>query len=313
MQSVTMKRAKWVKPSHAREPVSPVAAGALRERYDMVWEYASLSAAKWEDDAEFVHQLRVATRRAAAAMETFAELLPPHKSRRMLKRLNRLRQATGEARDADVLMDRFSRQQSEGRDELATVLDQLRKLRCEAQKAIVVAVDRLAEKGFVRKAEALCERIRWRDEGPEPTYADQAPSLLAREVKKFFAAAAHDLSDSHALHELRIQGKALRYTMEVLSGAFDRRFRHEIYPQFREFQDRLGAINDHAAAHKRLAEWAEGLAQPLAGEFAHLAEVESQRSSELRQEFLAWWSDERRLELQQQLGSTARIETDVQP
>jgi CHAD domain-containing protein len=66
----------------------------------------TLAAKKSADDIEYVHQLRVATRRASAAVQIFAELLPKRKSRLINRRLRELRQAAGEARDLDVLGER---------------------------------------------------------------------------------------------------------------------------------------------------------------------------------------------------------------
>ena len=67
---------KWLTDTHQDQPVSSVARGAIRERLDLVWEFADLAAHRADADIEYVHQLRVSSRRANAALFIFFELLP---------------------------------------------------------------------------------------------------------------------------------------------------------------------------------------------------------------------------------------------
>src|SRR5262249_9204837 len=55
-----------------------------------------------DKDPEHVHQLRVGTRRARAALDIFALCLPPKAHKNAKKLLRGLRRAAGEARDWDV-------------------------------------------------------------------------------------------------------------------------------------------------------------------------------------------------------------------
>lgn len=54
------------------------------------------------DDAEPLHDMRVATRRLRAALEICAPCFPPKRHRKALKRVERLADALGERRDRDV-------------------------------------------------------------------------------------------------------------------------------------------------------------------------------------------------------------------
>jgi CHAD domain-containing protein len=299
-----LKRAKWVKSNQAHEPISHVAAVVIRERLNMVWEYAPLAAKKWEEEPEFLHQMRVGTRRSAAALVTFAELLPPNKTRRMHKRLKRLRKSSGEARDLDVLIERLQKQNESGGGH-GPSLAKLHEMRAATQSAIVQAVDRLAERDFPRKVTALCDRIRWRSDSEEPTYAEEARRLMSREVENFVAAASKDLSDNNSLHALRIEGKQMRYTMEVLAGAFDSHFRQELYGEMRELQDKLGEINDHAAAEQRFHTWALQSVDDVATNFEQLAAAEREITRQKRENFLQWWTDQRSQQLTNKLRDVA--------
>lgn len=54
------------------------------------------------DDAERVHDMRVATRRLRAALEIFEDCFPRKRHRKALKKAKALASALGERRDADV-------------------------------------------------------------------------------------------------------------------------------------------------------------------------------------------------------------------
>ena len=61
-------------------------------------------------DIEYVHDMRVASRRLRAAMRNFADCFTPKKEfRRYLKRVERITSTLGDVRDLDVLIDRFQK------------------------------------------------------------------------------------------------------------------------------------------------------------------------------------------------------------
>ena len=95
-----------------------------------------------------------------------------------------------------------------------------------------------------------------------PTFGQAANRALGLLVEDFFTAAAADFSDYLALHAFRIQGKQLRYAMEIFAGAFDRTLRSELYPLVEQLQEKLGAINDYATARELFVAW---LAEPDVG------------------------------------------------
>ena len=61
-------------------------------------------------DIEYVHDMRVASRRLCAALRNFADCFTPKKEfRRHLKRVERITSTLGDVRDLDVLIDRFQK------------------------------------------------------------------------------------------------------------------------------------------------------------------------------------------------------------
>ncbi len=61
-------------------------------------------------DIEYVHDMRVASRRLRAAMQNFADCFTPKKKFRWhLKRVERITSTLGDVRDLDVLIDQFQK------------------------------------------------------------------------------------------------------------------------------------------------------------------------------------------------------------
>src|SRR5262249_22855308 len=65
-------------------------------------------------DIEHVHRLRVATRRAGAALRIFESCLPDKTFRRVRKQLRAMRRAAGEARDWDVFIADLLQRRKQG-------------------------------------------------------------------------------------------------------------------------------------------------------------------------------------------------------
>ena len=63
---------KWIEGVKPEQLLTEVARQALRQRLRTVWDYAPMAAKKFEEDIEYVHQLRVATRRAGLRCKSLA-------------------------------------------------------------------------------------------------------------------------------------------------------------------------------------------------------------------------------------------------
>src|SRR5690349_24128611 len=97
-----MAGGKWISDLTSDTPVADAARHALTVRLDVVREYLPLALHEADKDPEHVHQLRVGTRRARAALDIFALCLPQKAYKSAKKLLRGLRRAAGEARDWDV-------------------------------------------------------------------------------------------------------------------------------------------------------------------------------------------------------------------
>ena len=96
------------------------------------------------------------------------------------------------------------------------------------------------------------------------------------------------------MHQFRISGKKLRYTMELLGSTFPPRFAKQLYPRLASLQDRLGRINDLATGQARYEAWSQECTVPAQCEYlGRLAQQEREQLEAARQEFLGWWTPAR--------------------
>jgi len=279
-------------------PVIEAAVAMLKDRLKLVRRQLSRAVRKGDKNAERVHQLRVATRRAAAALDFYEDFVPRKCAKQMAKRLKRIRRTAGRVRDCDLLLSRLS--SGVAQTESPSFIKRIHSLRGDAFEALCrlhkkhVTSNRL--KGQTR---VLLKRIRQKAERhPQRTaqrFNDWAPDRLRIFLRDFFAAAAPDLRDFAQLHRFRIRSKALRYAMELVAATFPPEFKHELYPVIERLQTLLGDINDESnflrsiggrlANKARLAD-IDGLKHQMAQEQHALDDLE--------REFAGWWTAERR-------------------
>jgi CHAD domain-containing protein len=283
---------KWVNGVSPEDLISDVAVRTLRGRLSAVQAYLPLAAEKSDEDIEHVHQLRVWTRRAAAALQLYEELMPRRRLAWLKKQLKRIRRAANEARDCDVLAERLKKQRSNWKAWLW--LEAVHVERAAAQEAIVAVSDRLErDNRFSRRIDKLLERARSRAREraafAAPRFGDWAHERLKPFVDQFFASAPLESIDESSLHQFRIRGKELRYAMELLAAVFPEEFRSDLYPAIEKIQDRLGQINDMAAAKARLCRKIETTEDPReANQFEQLLEVEQAQLNRSIAQFHEW-------------------------
>lgn len=299
-----IQKGKWLDNNEPDDPVSRAARHALSVRLELVEHYLPLAADRRKADTDTVHQLRVATRRACAAITSYAQLLPPKRTRWLEKRLKRIRQATGDARDCDVLAARLEARAAEDpKPAWKTLAKRIEICRRDAQAAIERIERRLRAKHFHRRVTRLVRKVEWRDESSaEPAFLEAARSGMRAVLEPFFSA-GENLSDTNSLHEFRILGKQLRYAMELFASAFDSSFRDELYPMVEELQEKLGEINDHAAAIERCQHWIVAWEDPTLEEPVHQwIATEEAALVACQGRFHQWWAAERVREWRQRFG-----------
>jgi CHAD domain-containing protein len=293
-----MAGGKWIDDLEADTPLADAARHVLTVRLEVVRDYLPKALHEADKDPEHVHQLRVGTRRAGAALQIFEGCLPEREHRKAKKRLRQLRRAAGEARDWDVFLLALggwpvrSERQRAGFDFLTGYATGRRLLAQEHVREVCAhepfAFDRLL-------AETVAAVQAPADPGLR-TLADLARPLLSDLLGRLDAAAAEDLDDYGNLHQVRIAGKRLRYAMEVFAPCFVAAFRDELYPAVEEMQEILGNANDSHVAGLRLEALRDHLRASRTEDGKRfrpgveaLLRHHRQRLPRERRRFLAWW------------------------
>lgn len=228
----------------------------LSARLGVVRDYLPLAVNNSDEDPEYVHQLRVGARRARAALDIFALCLPPKAYKTAKKELRTVRQAAGEARDWDVfLLDLLNWKEQNTNQRQQPAMDYLLGYglgqRSQAQ-AHLTAVGENQPFAFDRFIAETIVAVRKPDASEIRTLKDLSRPRLARVLSELEQALSEDLTDYEHLHQVRIIGKQLRYTMEIFISCFEEEFRTSFYPAIEEMQEILGAANDSFVAGGRL-------------------------------------------------------------
>lgn len=235
--------------------VRDLARTAVKQRLAAVTTCFPLAAEAAADNHERVHQLRVSTRRAVAALILFKRFCPRRRTARLLRDLKQIRRAAGRARDLDVFTTRLATSSEETHQEL---LQSLTAERQTAQKEIVDLFNRFAKSNRLdSRIGAVSKRLHPRGTKAKrlgrKTVAEWAPRCLRKAAKRLLEAVPTSLDQAEKLHPLRVEGKQCRYTLELLAAGLPDESYDDISLRLKEFQDRLGAINDHDSAINRLS------------------------------------------------------------
>src|SRR5271167_2033972 len=99
-----MAGGKWIHDLKPDTKLADAAQRVLGVRMGVVGDYLPLALHEPEKDPENVHQLRVGTRRARAALDIFSVCLSERMYKKVKKSLRRIRRAAGAARDWDVFL-----------------------------------------------------------------------------------------------------------------------------------------------------------------------------------------------------------------
>ncbi|MBA3779090.1 MAG: CHAD domain-containing protein [Chloroflexi bacterium] len=210
------------------------------------------------DDVEELHGMRVATRRMRAAWRVFEDSYRPKQRQRYVAELRGVARALGTVRDLDVLLDGLdgytASRNSQTRDALEPLADAWRRSRDEGRASLMQVLD---SADYTRFVDDYFEFVHTEAAGALPlpphspsTVRDTAGSRLwaAHEhVRAYDAGLAW--ADVATLHELRIEGKRLRYTLEFFKEVLGPEA-GSLIEQVTQMQDHLGLLHDaDVAAH----------------------------------------------------------------
>ncbi len=305
--TATSSSGKWIEGMDGATPLVEAAGLVLDSRLKAVERMVPLAHKKPHEDDEHVHDLRVAARRAGAALRIFAPCIGRglDKSR---SRLKRLRRAAGDARECDVhrriLQEDLAAIGGGEAAVLRDAIEWLEGLRRGAQRRIAKAVRRYPV-GKLRRARRRLVRSLSAPETAPRTLAEHGRITMPDLVDELRRLDAADLSEFENLHALRIATKRLRYALEVFAPCFGPDF-PESYALVESLQARLGEINDTHEIAQRLEEYAGSLDDPDRVAAARSAvEIYLRRRRERSTEFLRDWKRGQRATLLRALDRLA--------
>jgi inorganic triphosphatase YgiF len=217
---------------------------------------ANLRGAMHGDDAEYLHQLRVALRRLRVVLRMAAQACPDAELAALGGEIAALGSGLGRLREwdvfvADVLRPLLARMP--GHAGVEALLDA-----CESQRA--ASYDALRSEEEARGLQRLLLRFAiwmngdyWQREELQAGASGFAARRLRKLSKRFDSFARElDAADAAQLHALRILAKKLRYSAEFFSNFYDGKRAKSYLAALAGVQDVLGRINDAAVARRLL-------------------------------------------------------------
>ena len=204
-------------------------------------------------DIEYIHRMRVASRRLRNGLQLFNDCLPKKKGSEWLKKVQKITSALGNARDLDIQIELLNQLYEDDLDAkykpgYRRLLLRLKQQRERAQKRVIKAINQLQESDLLSEMRGAFEK---KSAGSESAYL-WTPSLYQRAFRAVNRALEaflvhqehiHDPENIEELHAMRIAGKNLRYTLEIFAPIYQK----SIVPHItvmKDLQDQLGAIHD---------------------------------------------------------------------
>jgi CHAD domain-containing protein len=283
-------------------PLRRAALAIVAHRLDPLPDLLAAARAHDHTEPKPVHRLRVATRRADAALDAFRPCFGRRRWKRVRAMLRAIRRAASDARACDVHITMLQHepaksgtvtcfpQETGNRPGFQTpvirhALDRVIDARAAAQDEVEAVADRFPPARMRKRISRLLASAR-RSEG---TLADAAHHVLPRFERRVDKAAARDLTVLENLHGLRVACKRLRYAVEVFAPCGETRPRTVA---LKAVQERLGQVNDEHEIAARLDAMAETpAADGLAPGLVDLATTMRARRDAERDAFLAEMPD----------------------
>ena len=211
------------------------------------------------DDPEYIHQMRVATRRLRAALRLFRPLLPADLAGALTEPLRELMDVLGQARDYDVLLAEIAEpvlQALPDEPRLAALVGIITERRFDRRHTAVAFLRSPRFGSLVLQVLATLhahgESLKvgdGRTAQAAPTLAAFADKHLRRLRKKVVRlAAAARIDNPPSLHALRIGIKRLRYALEFFAPLAAPQAMRRVLGRLAGLQETLGQINDLANA-----------------------------------------------------------------
>ena len=222
---------------------------------------SNLSGAMGRDDAEYLHQMRVALRRLRVVLRMAEDVHNDQHLVELGKDFSALCVTLGHIREWDVFIAQTvqpmcgSMPGNDGLQVLRAVCERRRAACYAALRSTAQA--RELQRLLLRFAIWMSGTTYWQQAGWQQQAQDFTARRLSKLIKRFAPYGPQpDTFDAVQLHALRIRAKKLRYSAEFFMSLYDKHKAKSFLAALSNVQDALGQINDIAVAHRLLEELA---------------------------------------------------------
>ena len=241
------------------EPIAEAARRQLRRFFDKL--LAREDAVRDDKDIEDVHQMRVATRRIRASLQVVEAVYAPKPIRRYRRGLRQVAQSLGAVRDGDVFLEHVLAYRdalpADARSRMEPLIAAVTAERAQAHKHLLADFD-AKRYTTLKQAFALFLTTPGADtmvteSGLLPRVRDVAGSAIWQRYEQWraYETVLPGATDA-TLHQARIAGKRMRYTLEFFADALGPHVDQVLAPLV-ELQECLGTLQDVVTARAHVA------------------------------------------------------------
>jgi CHAD domain-containing protein len=230
--------------------------------------FREIEGVKSGQDIEYIHRMRVASRRLRAALPLFCSCIPEKKYRVWMLEIQKITRALGEARDTDVQIafitklikkrQRAADQKNSSTDYPVKVkgdvesilLGQLQKKRSKLQVAVIKDLEKLETSGIIDEMKTFFKSQAPATKGTKKRLHPYAIPMVAAsrisrrlDIMLSYERWVHNPDAVVQHHAMRIAAKKLRYTMEVY-GPLYRLGLKKYLVRVKKLQEILGDLHD---------------------------------------------------------------------
>lgn len=215
-------------------------------------------------DPEFLHDFRVAVRRTRSALTQVQDVFPEADTERFKKELKWLGRATGPVRDLDVYLLKLPGYRQALGERVGPRLEPLGRFLAEHQELEQIELSEVLQSQRYRRLVTGWQAFL--DRGSD----DDAPNahrpireVVSARIRKLWrrvrerGRAITPETEASALHRLRIDGKKLRYLLELFGSLYPADEIRPLVRRLKKLQDNLGDFNDYEVQQRQLETFAD--------------------------------------------------------
>lgn len=276
---------------------------------------AEMEGVKSSEDIEYIHRMRVASRRMRSSLKAFGSMLTAKQRKRWTAGIGGITRALGTARDADVQIEVLEKLAAEitepvARPGIERLELRLRQKRRKMQSGVIQAITQYEASGLAEEISDSMRRClvecRLREvEAVSTVLLMKGLTEISLRLEELlsWSSLIVKAENVHELHAMRIAAKRLRYTLELFTPVLpgDGKARLDIVKRIQEL---LGDIHDCDVWTELLPQFmdeerrltmeyfgdARGM-KNLSPGLKLLADNRRQRRGELYAEFMKLWND----------------------